>query len=85
MILDLVSVIGLAFFYMLFTAVYASPIFFFFIFVVFKNVKNFKLALTLSVVFTLVIFAAVLYLTKDAPRADDAPPRYGQYRGLIGF
>ena len=85
MLLSIVGTVGLVFFYALFVVAYASPIFFFFVFVVFRNSKNVKRSFILSAVFALVVLAAVLYLTKDAPAGDDEPLRYGQYPWLIGF
>lgn len=85
LLLDVVVYAGLIFFYALFFAVYGSPIFFFCMFVVFRKMRNFKLAVLLSILAAVGVVLTVMYLTKDSPIAEDRPLRYGEYPGLIGF
>lgn len=85
LLLDVVVYAGLIFFYALFFAVYGSPIFFFCMFVVFRKMRNFKLAVLLSILAAVGVVLTVMYLTKDSPIAEDRPLRYGEYPGIIGF
>lgn len=85
LLLDVVVYAGMIFFYALFFAVYGSPIFFFCMFVVFRKMRNFKLAVLLSILAAVGVVLTVMYLTKDSPIAEDRPLRYGEYPGLIGF
>lgn len=85
LLLDVVAYVGMIFFYALFIAAYGSPIFFFCIFVVFRKMRNFKLAVALSILIAVGVVLLVMYLTKDSPIAEDRPLRYGEYPGLIGF
>jgi uncharacterized membrane protein len=85
LLLDVMVYAGMIFFYALFFAAYGSPIFYFCLFVVFRKMRNFKLAVLLSILAAVGVVLTVMYLTKDSPTAEDRPLRYGEYPGLIGF
>lgn len=85
LLLDIVAYAGMIFFYALFIAVYGSPIFYFCMYFIFGKMRNFKLAVVLSLLIAVGVVLAVMYLTKDSPSAEDKPLRYGEYPGLIGF
>lgn len=85
LLLDVLVYAGMAFFYALFIAVYGSPIFYFCMYFIFGKMRNFKLAVALSILIAVGVVLAVMYLTKDSPSAEDRPLRYGEYPGLIGF
>lgn len=76
---------GMIFFGALFFAAYGSPIFYFCMFVIFRKMRNFKLAVLLSALIAVGGVLAAIYLTKDSPAADDDPLRYGEYPWLRGF